>query len=262
MVEHQLPKLRVAGSSPVARSKFGKAMENQFDFVSIVFSALLHALVIMFISLFQNFKPVGYTVVDASTFSLNTEVRSKFISTKSNDSKSKNPLSNKGITDAPSGIKVAGSSSKNHCKAVSNMVGNLFSREIAGNVGSKSSNYFVSRQEGNHGMNLSLSTGFSDQKGHMALRTMRSKMAPYLLKVKHRILSNWQNPCDNFSYKAAIIKCNLDASGRINSLNFEKLSSSSVFNRSAVMAIYKAEPFPPIPLRVNKISLRIKFETK
>jgi len=97
-----------------------------------------------------------------------------------------------------------------------------------------------------------------------SLAVRKSKIVPYLLLLKDRIMDNWVPPYFNGNGRnVVVIDLTVLKSGEIGEMNIVSLSKSIAFNRAAVNAVYRAEPFPPFPSimkDVREVKLRVRFE--
>ena len=91
------------------------------------------------------------------------------------------------------------------------------------------------------------------------------KMKAYCSEVWFMIKEKWALPegilpDDNLE---AIIEAKILRNGSVSHLSFEKESGNRYFDESAIKAVKKAEPFPPLPEGVDKryIDLGIRFHS-
>jgi len=68
----------------------------------------------------------------------------------------------------------------------------------------------------------------------------------YLDQVESRIMAVWKLP-ENLDGKKVIVRMRLERSGRVSNVRLEKSSGDKKFDASAVEAVRRAIPFPPVP---------------
>ncbi len=286
LAEHQLPKLRVAGSNPVARSikifrwkitlkqeKFFKDEYAKLDIVALAISILIHASILSIFHIKNSIlKTTEFEVIDFNAFSLDTEVESNLIALKSNPGKSTS-LSNADIrVEIPSGLitkKNSRGSSKNSLISKVLKKGEIKTTNIykTGNKNAPSSERENSKSLGNTGYTLSISdsTSGTGKNSFSDLKVKGSSIAPYALMIKKIIMSNWKNPYAGTRKDLKVeLSFTIDKQGKMTSFNIEKLSTDSLFNDAAINAIYNSAPFPPIPknIPIKSLTLKVKFEVK
>lgn len=87
----------------------------------------------------------------------------------------------------------------------------------------------------------------------------------YYEAIWSRIKAEWALPKGILPSKnlEAIVDVTVSRSGSVTSLSIERSSGNRYFDRSAVRAIQKASPFPPIPesIRGSSVDLGIRFHT-
>ncbi len=270
MVEHQLPKLRVAGSSPVARSKLKQKerMERtlKLDLLSLAISLFIHFLVIFFTSSIPQVLSVKtYQVLDILTLTFDAEVDSEFLAERSLRGEKGTTLSKKS-SSAPEGDSSKRSGIKVQHLKVAKERGTFRTSTSSGRVAVSSSLNSFSSTVGNGNRLLSVSYDSLENKHGKKVTAVRADLlVPYLLKVRDRIMANWKLPYIGKSDGSkVIVYLTIDRNGRLSGIDVEKFSSNMAFNRSVISAIYSSEPFSPIPdkARVNKVKLKVNFEVK
>lgn len=92
-----------------------------------------------------------------------------------------------------------------------------------------------------------------------------SKMDAYYALIWSRIKSQWALPRgivqrDNLE---AVIEVKITRDGRVSSLGIEKSSGNRYFDDSAIKAVRKASPFPPLPavLQASSAEFGIRFHS-
>jgi protein TonB len=237
----------------------------KLDFLSVLLSLFFHFLFFVLFHVSSSLSVKSYEVIDLDVFSVDTNVKSKLLSTVSNMGKDY-PHSDSIRTEFPHGSKTKRSVSRGGASA-------KYSGKIkASNVNfSKSTSVGSSKQDsrdvGDVFANFSITN--SEENGsvkiHSNVKSRYDKVAPYVLKIKKRIKENWKNPYTGLSSrKVVIVKFEILKDGSMRSFSIEKLSNDTLFNRTAVNAIYSSQPFPSIPegIKVKKVKLRIKFEAE
>jgi len=93
-----------------------------------------------------------------------------------------------------------------------------------------------------------------------------SKIVPYLLKIRDKILLHWKPPYTESKGKEKVtIYLTIKSNGKVEEINVEKFSQSVAFNRSAITAIYDSEPFPPFSKSmkgISEVKVKVNFENK
>jgi periplasmic protein TonB len=68
----------------------------------------------------------------------------------------------------------------------------------------------------------------------------------YLDQVESRIMAVWKLP-EKLDGKKVIVRMRLERSGRVSNVRVEKSSGDKKFDASAIEAVRRAMPFPPVP---------------
>jgi TonB family protein len=94
---------------------------------------------------------------------------------------------------------------------------------------------------------------------------INSQMNEYIQTVWARVKQNWSVPPalvpnENIT---AIIDLSIDRTGAVEKVVFEKRSGNRYFDESALRAVKKSQPFPPLPwwVRDNHIEIGIRFHS-
>jgi colicin import membrane protein len=91
-------------------------------------------------------------------------------------------------------------------------------------------------------------------------------MNAYYAELWARIRSEWALPKGILPSESleAVVDITVSRSGAVTSLNIEKRSGNRYFDQSAVRAVRKASPFPPVPagIRGSSIDLGIRFHSE
>jgi TonB family protein len=94
---------------------------------------------------------------------------------------------------------------------------------------------------------------------------MNSEINNYIQAVWFKVKQNWSvppslMPDDNIT---AIIGLSIDRNGAVEKVFFEKRSGNRYFDESALKAVKKSQPFPPLPrwVRDNTIEIGIRFHS-
>jgi len=94
---------------------------------------------------------------------------------------------------------------------------------------------------------------------------MDAQMRAYYTMIWSRIKSNWALPQGILPSEVleAVIDVTILRSGAVTDVNFEKRSGNSYFDESAMKAIRKASPLPPLPawLGGSSIAVGIRFHS-
>ncbi len=222
------------------------------------------------------FKTSEFEVINFNAFSLDTEIDSNLISLKSNQGKSTTVSGGNYKVEIPRGMKIK-KNSKGETKntIIPNRSTKKGTTKISPIVKTGRRNSAGSQRINNPAMgNIKYSLSISDSVGKDGksnfsdLKVKGSPVAKYALKVKEKIMANWKNPYTG-SKKSEKLKIELsftlNKKGKMTSFNIEKLSKDSLFNDSAINAIYSSSPFPPFPneiKKLNDLTLKVKFEVK
>ncbi len=129
-----------------------------------------------------------------------------------------------------------------------------------------SNNFVEVRKSSGNGKLSLVFSNYAEKKGKEKLPDVKmNKVVPYLLKLRDRILMNWKPPYTEKSKEAVTICLTISSNGKMEEINVEKFSYSVPFNRSAIMAIYDSEPFPPFPKGmkdISKVKVKVNFESE
>ncbi len=236
----------------------------KYDLLSASLSFSIHLLILFLIGFSSKFSVRSYDVVELDAFSIETSVRSSVVSTVSNLGNDR-PSSERGKTEVPSGRSVkfsrsapAGSSPAKRGELPSSTV------PRSGRA-SQLSRGVSSRLKGDVLADLSITEGRSGNgKVHLNVKSQYDRLASYIIGVRRRIASKWHNPYRGSSVKRklVILKFDLMKDGSIRNFTVERLSDDTLFNRSAIGAVYSSQPFPEIPFDVDRVRLRVKFEVE
>jgi TonB family protein len=94
---------------------------------------------------------------------------------------------------------------------------------------------------------------------------INQKMASYYVAIWSRIKGQWSLPRDILSKEniETVIQARILRNGAISGIIFEKRSGNRYFDDSAMKAIKKASPLPPLPewIRDNSIEIGIRFHS-
>ena len=74
----------------------------------------------------------------------------------------------------------------------------------------------------------------------------------YINQIKRRIMAVWRLPKNSEGLKV-VIWMNLDKAGRISDVRVEESSGDEKFDASALQAVRRAAPFPPVPLALEDL---------
>jgi TonB family protein len=114
-------------------------------------------------------------------------------------------------------------------------------------------------------LNQSKATGVSSASGRSAISNaeINAQTNEYLGVVESRIKGHWMNPQALMPEKniSSIIDIRIARSGALEYTKFEKRSGNRYFDDSALRAVKKSSPFPPLPYWVmdNSIELGVRF---
>ena len=94
---------------------------------------------------------------------------------------------------------------------------------------------------------------------------INQKMASYYAAIWSKIKGQWSLPRDILSKEniETVIQARILRNGAISDIIFEKRSGNRYFDDSAMKAIKKASPLPPLPewIRDNSIEIGIRFHS-
>jgi len=94
---------------------------------------------------------------------------------------------------------------------------------------------------------------------------MDARMASYYAAVWAKIKGQWSLPKDILSKDSleAVIQARILRSGAVGDVSFEKRSGNRFFDDSAMKAVRKASPLPPLPewIRDSSIEIGIRFHS-
>jgi TonB family protein len=80
----------------------------------------------------------------------------------------------------------------------------------------------------------------------MSLAGAADDAPAYLDQIERRIMAAWKLPLNANGLKV-FIRLRLERSGRVSDVRVEKSSGDKQFDASAVQAVRRASPFPPVP---------------
>ena len=107
--------------------------------------------------------------------------------------------------------------------------------------------------------------GASVPSNHMDDADFSAKMNAYYTVIWSRIRGKWVLPQGILPRENiyAVIQARILKNGMVADLNFEKYSGNRYFDESAMKAIKKASPFPPLPdsIKDNSIEVGIRFHS-
>jgi protein TonB len=241
----------------------------RLDLISFAISLALHFLLFLTLGFTEVFHTKTYQIVDILPLSFDVNVESKLVGERAKKGDPKISMTTGSFTEMPQG-KVSEKKKTTQKKFSAQREGE-YESTISNNPGYSSElTKVISSKTGKGRIALSFSMDNFRNKPNKKLPAISSsKVVPYLLKVKNRIISNWKNPYVSSRELSSedtkvVIYVSINKKGKLDEINVEKLSSDMLFNRSAISAIYSSEPFDPIPEKVglNKIRLRVEFELK
>lgn len=94
---------------------------------------------------------------------------------------------------------------------------------------------------------------------------VNAQIREYISVVWSKVKQNWTMPHSLTLDKniTAIIEVRISRSGALERMAFEKRSGNRYFDESALRAVKKADPFPPLPywVRENSIDIGIRFHS-
>ena len=239
---------------------------SKLDLISLALSVLIHAFILGALTLKLELSPKSYQVVSVVPLTFDQKVESDLVGLKS--SKGKELKRESSTASLPSRGKLSKkapqSLTSNKVKSVKRgEVKNLPKRGLAGTTGSF---HLRSRNLGNGKGILSLKVSIlGKNKAKSSLKVSFNRLTPYLLKIKDKIMENWELPYYKTSSKReAVISLIIDKNGNLTELNVVKFSSDIAFNRSVVSAIYKSTPFKPFPkgVELKQVNLKVCFELR
>jgi len=77
-------------------------------------------------------------------------------------------------------------------------------------------------------------------------KSVADDASAYLDQVERRIMAAWKLPPNAHGLKV-VLRMRLERSGRVSDVRVEKSSGDKQFDASAVQAVRRASPFPPVP---------------
>ncbi|WP_456455420.1 TonB C-terminal domain-containing protein [Thermovibrio sp.] len=239
---------------------------SKLDLISLAISVLIHAFVLGALTLKLELSPKSYQVVSVVPLTFDQKVDSDLVGLKS--SKGKELKRESSTVSLPS----KGSSSK---RVPQSLASNKVKTEKRGEVknlpkfgaaGITGSVPLSSKSSGSRRGFLSLKVDVPGKsKANSSLRVSFSKLTPYLLSVRDKIMSNWELPYyKTSSLRKAVVSLIIDRKGNLCELNIVKFSQDIAFNRSVVSAIYKSTPFKPFPkgVKLKQVNLKVYFELR
>ena len=244
---------------------------HKLDLISFVLSLVLHSSLFLIPGFTEVFYTRTYRIVDVLPLSFDVNVDSKLVGERAKKGDSKISMTTGSFTEMPQG-KVSEKKKTTQKKFSAQREGE-YESTISSNLNYSSGlTKAISSKTGKGRIALSFSFSMENFKNKHSKKSpaiSASKVAPYLLRVRDRIISNWKSPYVNSKNlfpedKKVVIYVSINKKGKLDEINVEKLSSDMLFNRSAISAIYSSEPFDPIPEKIglNKIRLRVEFELK
>ena len=241
----------------------------RLDLISFAISLALHFLLFLIPGFTEVFYTKTYRIVDILPLSFDVNVDSKLVGERAKKGDSKISMTTGSFTEMPQG-KVSEKKKTTQKKSSAQREGE-YESTISNNLSYSSGlTKVISSKTGKGRIALSFSMeNFKNKPNKKLPAISASKVVPYLLKVRDKIISNWKSPYVNsknlfLEDKKVVIYVSINKKGKLDEINVEKLSSNMLFNRSAISAIYSSEPFDPIPEKIglNKIRLRVEFELK
>jgi len=242
-------------------------LENskKLDLFSFLISLSIHVGVLIAISINNVLSGKTYEVVNVVPISFDTEVESNIIGVKSVKGKLKSgaPKTENSITGGNRSVKRRGGGGAPITSPKEKGIGR---RSENRGVGLSPSKLVRNLKTGRGQRSVELSVDLPDRKGKGLPSISRSKIVPYLIKVRDTIMKNWKIPYYSNAPKKrrAVVVITLKNDGSIDELTVEKLSPDITFNRSAISAIYSVKSFGPFPkgVKEKKVRLKVKFEVK
>ena len=242
-------------------------MENskKLDILSLLVSFSIHIAVLVAISVNSVLSGKTYEVVNVVPISFDTQVESNLVGIKPVKGKIKSgaPKTENSVTGGNRSIPKRSGGESQIKKPKEKGVGEKSENLNAGRSPSKLTRNF---KTANSRGNLELSVDLPNRKGKGLPSVSMSKLVPYLIKVRDKIMKNWKIPYYSNAPKKrkAVVVITLKKNGTIDQLTVEKLSPDITFNRSAILAIYSVKSFGPFPkgVKEKKVRLKVKFEVK
>jgi len=241
--------------------------EIKLNLLAFFISLSLHALLFSMPFFSKAFSTKTYQIVDVLSISFDTATDASLVGVRSIKGEKK-VLSKRAATLFPSGRISRKLKNIKGSGREASRIGKFRSSNKESKMAFASAEKFLSAKKGNNKLTLSWSVSVPDGKYGKRLPSVSAqKIVPYLLKVRDKIMSNWNNPYINKlnpGEKKVVIYVTINKKGKLDEIKIERLSSDTIFNRSAIMAIYSSEPFDPIPTSVNidKVKVKVNFEVK
>jgi len=234
------------------------------DLFSLCLSILIHLFVIGFISFKNAVIEKTYRVVSTIPVTFDTEVESTLLGKKP----TRGDLEAEELRADSSfqgGGEVSRASSASTGGATAPEGGSLKFKSRKGKGGNLPSRRKITLSTGRGNTRLSVTYDFTGSgRNKRPPAVSYNKLVPYLINLRDRIMSLWTPPYSSAEGNSLVVLLTVGRNGRLEELNVEKLSKDMAFNRSAVSAIYSAEPFGAFPEDVNleKVRVKVKFEVK
>jgi protein TonB len=240
----------------------------KLDVLALSVSVAIHLVILSLPAVREAIFPTVYQVVNVIPLDFDLKVESKYLGVK--PSKRDN---SKASSPAKSSL-TRGKSSPPHrnrpqpkTNSTKLLKGYFKSNHKPGTKGETGSKTIKTVATGKGFKMISLSVSFDKGKKWKNPTVASNELVPYLIKLKDKIMNTWKPPYyknETTKDRSAVIVLTIGKNGKLLELNVEKFSSDIAFNRSAVSAIYKSEPFPPLPknVKVDKVLVKVKFEAQ
>ncbi|ADU97621.1 energy transducer TonB [Thermovibrio ammonificans] len=242
-------------------------MGNQLklDLISLAASLAIHAALLSVPAVREAFTAKVYQIVSVVPLTFDTAVESDLLGVKPSEGnsekaprKDENTVTRGRSSKARKNLLHAKTSNSKELK------GPFRSNSKAGVQAVSGSRWIKTQATGKGGRRLSLSAQVNTEEGRGTPKVASNRLVPYLIALRNRIMERWKAPFyrSEKGSQSVIIALTIGASGKLRELEVERLSPDIAFNRSALSAVYSAEPFPPLPKGVNSVRVKVKFEVK
>jgi len=209
----------------------------RLDLISFAISLALHFLLFLIPGFTEVFYTKTYRIVDILPLSFDVNVDSKLVGERAKKGDSKISMTTGSFTEMPQG-KVSEKKKTTQKKSSAQREGEHEST-ISNNLSYSSGlTKVISSKTGKGRIALSFSMeNFKNKPNKKLPAISASKVVPYLLKVRDKIISNWKSPYVNsknlfLEDKKVVIYVSINKKGKLDEINVEKLSSNMLFNRS------------------------------
>jgi protein TonB len=240
----------------------------KLDALALSISLALHLAVLSLPAVREAMFPTVYQVVSVVPLDFDLQVESKYLGVKpakGDNSKASSPAKSSLTSGKSSPPRRNRPQPKTNSTKL--LKGYFKSNYKAGTKAQTGSKVVKTVSTGKGLKKVSLSVSFDKGKEWKNPTVASNQLVPYLIRLRDKIMSTWKPPYyknEAAKERNAVIVLTIGKDGKLLELDVEKFSPDIAFNRSAVSAIYRSEPFPPLPkdAKVDKVLVKVKFETQ